>query len=150
MELKTGKWLQTKRSDEWKDSDFKVKSMRREMAFYKMLLELAEHPFQNVTHWGWVYPSGVVEGLDSLNKYGYEQRSINKVFYEKVTKRMNTTYTKQIDKLKISLITAYLTGDFPTSHSANKCSYCNFKSICPAWNGSDNPKEYLDNYQEEA
>jgi len=150
MELKTGKWLQTKRNDEWKDSDFKVKSMRREMAFYKKLLELAEHPLQNVTHWGWVYPSGSVEGLDSLNKYGYEQRSINKIFYEKVTKRMNTTYNKQIDKLKTGLITAYLTGDFPTSHSANKCAWCSFKKICPAWKGSDNPQEYLDNYKEEA
>jgi len=149
MELKTGKWVQTKRNDEWKDSDFKVKSMRREMAFYKKLLKLADHPLQEVTHWGWVYPSGTVEGLDSLNKYGYEQRSINKIFYEKITKRMDTTYTKQIDKLKTGLITAYLTGDFPTSSSAGKCAWCNFKEICPAWEGSDNPQEYLDNYQEE-
>lgn len=149
MELKTGKWVQTKRGDDWKDSDFKVKSMRREMAFYKMLLEIADHEFQDVTHWGWVYPSGVVEGMESLNKYGYEQRSINKIFYEKITKRMNTSYNKSIQKLKSGLLTAYLSKDFPTSASAGKCAWCDFKSICPAWEGSDNPQEYLDNYKEE-
>ena len=150
MELKTGKWMQTKnKEDEWQDSNFKIKSMRREMAFYKKLLKLADHEHQNVTHWGWVYPSGRVEGLDGLDKYGREQRSINKIFYESCTGRSSGTYEKAIDKLKTALITAYLAEDFPPKPSAGKCAWCNFKSICPSWEGSDDPQEYLANYQEE-
>ena len=150
MELKTGKWVQTKnRKDEWQDSKYKLKSMRTEMAFYKRLLKLADHEYQNVTHWGWVYPSGEVEGIDALNKYGYEQRSINKIFYEPCTGRTDTTYRKAIDKLITALLTAYFSENFPASPSAGKCAYCNFKPICPSWGGSDNPQEYIDNYQEE-
>ncbi len=40
MELKTGKWVQTKnKNDVWEDSSFKMQSMRTEMAFYKRLLD---------------------------------------------------------------------------------------------------------------
>ena len=150
MELKTGKWVQTKNRDgEWQDSKFKLKSMRTEMAFYKKLLKLANHEHQDVTHWGWVYPSGGEAQLDSLNKYGYEQRGVNKIFYESCTGRNGSTYEKKVDKLKTALLTAYLAEEFPPSPSAGKCAWCNFKSICPSWDGSDNPQEYIDNYQEE-
>lgn len=148
MELKTGKWVQTKnRQDEWQDSKFKMESMRQEMAFYKKLLQWANHPYQDVTHWGWVYPSGNTAELDPLNKYGYEQRGVNKVVYEEATGRRWTTFGKRIERLKTALLTAYLAEDFPTKPSAGKCAYCNFKSICPSWEGSDNPQEYLDNYE---
>lgn len=148
MELKTGKWVQTKnRQDEWQDSKFKMESMRQEMAFYKKLLQWANHPYQDVTHWGWVYPSGNTSKLDPLNKYGYEQRGVNKVVYEEATGRRWTTFGKRVERLKTALLTAYLAEDFPTKPSAGKCAYCNFKSICPSWEGSDNPQEYLDNYE---
>tara|TARA_R100001594_G_scaffold98672_3_gene133151 strand:- start:4150 stop:5154 length:1005 start_codon:yes stop_codon:yes gene_type:complete len=150
MELKTGKWVQTKnRNDEWQDSKFKVKSMRTEMAFYKTLLKMANHEYQNVTHWGWVYPSGSVTELEPLNKYGYEQRAIDRIFYESCTGRTNTTYSKTIDKLKTALLTAYLAEYFPTSPSAGKCAWCSFKGICPSWEGSDDPQEYRDNYEQD-
>jgi len=149
MELKTGKWVQTKnRQDEWKDSKFKLESMRQEMAFYKYLLQVADHPYQDVSHWGWVYPSGNTAKLDPLNKYGYEQRSINKITYEPATGRTWTTFRKRVERLKTALLTAYLAEDFPTKPSTGKCAWCNFKSICPSWEGSDNPQEYLDNYEE--
>ena len=150
MELKTGKWVQTKnREGDWQDSKFKLKSMRTEMAFYKKLLKVADHEFQNVTHWGWVYPSGTVDNLDPLNKFGYEQRAINRIFYEPCTGRRGTTYEKAVEKLKVALLTAYLANDFPTSPSSGKCAWCNFKPICPAWGGSNDPQEYLDNYTTE-
>jgi len=148
MELKTGKWVQTKnRQDEWQDSKFKLESMRQEMAFYKKLLQWANHPYQDVSHWGWVYPSGNTAKLDPLNKYGYEQRGVNKVVYEEATGRRWTTFGKRVERLKTALLTAYLAEDFPTKPSAGKCAYCNFKCICPSWEGSDNPQEYLDNYE---
>ena len=150
MELKTGKWVQTKnRQDEWEDSKFKLESMRQEMAFYKYLLQVADHPYQDVSHWGWVYPSGNTAKLDPLNKYGYEQRGVNKITYEPATGRTWTTFRKRVERLKAALLTAYLAEDFPTKASAGKCAWCNFKSICPSWDGSDNPQEYLDNYKEE-
>lgn len=150
MELKTGKWIQTKNKDgEWNDSKFKLKSMRTEMAFYKHLLKVANHEYQDVTHWGWVYPSGSVADIETLNKYGYEQRAIDRIFYEPCTGRRNTTYKKIIKKLRDALITAYLTENFPPSPSAGKCAWCSFKSICPSWEGSDDPQEYRDNYEKE-
>jgi len=48
--------------------------------------------------------------------------------------------------MKDALFTAYLTEDFPTKPSQGKCAWCSFKSICPSWDGSDDPKEYRDNY----
>jgi len=150
MELKTGKWVQTKnRQDEWTDPRFKMESMRTEMAFYKKLLGWANHAYQEVSHWGWVYPSGGESKMDDLNKYGYEQRGVNKITYEEATGRRWTTYGNRVDKLITALLTAYLANDFPTKPSAGKCAWCSFKPICPSWDGSDNPQEYLDSYKEE-
>jgi CRISPR/Cas system-associated exonuclease Cas4 (RecB family) len=148
MELKTGKWLQTKnKNDVWEDQSYKMQAMRTEMAFYKKLLGWANHPFQDVTHWGWVHPSGGEQEVEPMNKYGKEQRAVNRIIYEACTGRTWTTYSKKIDRMKNALLTAYFTGDFPTKASTGKCSWCNFKSICPSWEGSDNPQEYLDNYE---
>jgi hypothetical protein len=161
MELKTGKWLQTAKTDTtgtvtWEDQSFKVDSMRIEMAFYKHLLKVADHEHQNVTHWGWVYPSGEVEGLDAYNKYGLEQRSVNRIFYEPINankegqKQSVSRYAEgRVQRLKEALITAYLTDDFPPKPSQGKCAWCDFKSICPSWEGSDDPKEYIAKMQEE-
>ena len=157
MELKTGKWVQSRRDEDtpWEDQKFKVDGMRTEMAFYKHLLKVADHPMQNVTHWGWVFPGGEVAGLDSLNKYGYEQRSIDRIFYEPITaikEKQKQTVSRygdgRIKRLKEALFTAYLTEQWETKPSQGKCAWCNFKSICPSWEGSDNPQEYRDNYAE--
>jgi CRISPR/Cas system-associated exonuclease Cas4 (RecB family) len=147
MELKTGKWVQSKnKDDEWNDSKFKMQSMRTEMAYYQYLLAKAEHQYQNVTHWGWVYPAGSGAQLDTYNKYGYEQRAVDRIVYEALNTRTVNTYRKKIEKLKAALLTAYLTDDFPAKPSTAKCAWCSFKSICPSWDGNDNPQEYLDEY----
>ena len=49
-----------------------------------------------------------------------------------------------------ALLTAYLTDNFETSASQGKCSYCSFKGICPAWEGSDDPEEYRKAWEAEA
>lgn len=147
MELKTGKWVQSKNMhDEWKDSEYKMKSMRTEMAYYQYLLKKAEHQYQNVTHWGWVYPAGSHAQLKTFSKWGYEQRAVDRIVYETLNTRTIKTYRKKIEKLKAALLTAYLTDNFPTKPSENKCAWCSFKSICPSWDGSDNPQDYLDEY----
>ena len=89
MELKTGKWMQTKKpmQDEWNDSTYKVQSMRTEMAYYKFLLEAADHDYQDVSHWGWVYPAGKFAEVPTFNKYGNEQRSVDNITYETASGR---------------------------------------------------------------
>ena len=150
MELKTGKWMQTKKpmEDEWKDSSFKVQSMRTEMAYYKELLKMANHDLQDVSHWGWVYPAGSLVKVEPTNKYGNDQRSVDNITYESALGRNGNTYAKKINRMKEALILAYLTENFPTKPSAGKCAWCSFKSICPSWQGSDDPQEYRDNYEE--
>jgi hypothetical protein len=143
MELKTGKWIQTRKiGGDWTDSRFTVAGMRTEMAFYKHLLQLCDHEYQNVTHWGWIYPSGALIEVPPENKFGHEQRSINRVWLEPCTGRRNTDYTRIIRRDTDALITAYLTETFPPEPSTGKCAYCSFKAICPAWGGSDDPEEY--------
>ena len=151
MELKTGKWMQTKKpmQDEWNDSTYKVQSMRTEMAYYKFLLKAADHDYQDVSHWGWVYPAGKFVEVPTFNKYGNEQRSVDNITYETASGRRDTDYRKKIDRLKEALLIAYLTEEFPTKPSQGKCAWCSFKSICPSWDGSDDPQEYRDNYTEE-
>ena len=90
-----------------------MQAMRTEMAFYKRLLDGANHPFQDVTHWGWVHPSGGEQEVEPMNKYGKEQRAVNRIIYEACTGRTWTTYSKKIDRMKNALLTAYFTGDFP-------------------------------------
>tara|TARA_R100001440_G_scaffold51546_2_gene71514 strand:- start:2271 stop:3260 length:990 start_codon:yes stop_codon:yes gene_type:complete len=111
MELKTGKWVGT---------NFKVRSMRTEMAFYWDLLRKADHPLQDVTHWGWFYPAGHREDIPN---------SENHVTYEKVSKRYLTSISKSVNEL----IEAYLTDNFPPQPSTGKCAHCDFVDECPAW-----------------
>jgi len=150
MELKTGKWMQTRKiGDDRKDYNYKMASMRTEMAFYKRLLKLADHDYQNVTHWGWVYPSGAFIEVPPENKYGNEQRSINYIHYEPCTGRRDTDYKNRIKRMVNNLLTAYLTKNFPTEPSVAKCAWCSFKSICPSWEGSNDPEEYRKAWEEE-
>ena len=112
MELKTGKWVGT---------DFKVRSMRTEMAFYTDLLHKADHPLQNVSLWGWFYPYGKREGVP---------RSENHVAHETVKKTyVNNTLKRHLN----NLVEAYLTKNFVPQPSEGKCAWCEFVVECPAW-----------------
>ena len=112
MELKTGKWVGT---------DFKVRSMRTEMAFYTDLLHKADHPLKDVSHWGWFYPYGQREGVP---------RSENHVAYEKIKKRYISDTLKRHLR---NLVEAYLTNNFMPQPSEGKCAWCEFVTECPAW-----------------
>ena len=111
MELKTGKW---------NGSQFKVRNMRTEMAYYMDLLQKADHPLKDVTHWGWFYPYGYREDVPG---------SENHVGYEKVNRRYLTSLRTQLNRL----VEAYLTKNFVPSPSTGKCGYCQFIGECPAW-----------------
>lgn len=106
MELKTGKWTKYKLSD-----------MRREMAYYKMLIELSSMEELEakglgdlpVTHWGWRYSSA-----DRLD-------------YEKALRVSERAMQNALTKL----IRMYLEQDFPMTKDDFKCSYCDYMDLCP-------------------
>ena len=112
MELKTGKWRE--------GDSYKVRSMRTEMAFYAVLLKQADHPYKDVTHWGWLFPGGDRTGAD---------RTIKHWDYEKINRRYFTSIDKRID----NLIEAYVLDNFPPVPSQGKCAWCDFMDECPAW-----------------
>ncbi len=110
MEFKTGLW-----------KDYKTTSMRKEMAFYKMLFDkcpdeiLLEHdinPNIPITHWGWYYPAS------------------NYISVEEVKKRSETSVINGI----IKIIEAYEAGSFPTKFYHKTCSHCSFYGICDTAN----------------
>tara|TARA_R100000329_G_C7609891_1_gene216373 strand:- start:434 stop:1267 length:834 start_codon:yes stop_codon:yes gene_type:complete len=110
MELKTGPW-----------KEYKTTSMRKEMAFYKLLFDncpneiLEEHninPDIPITHWGWYYPQS------------------HYITVEPVKPRSETAVIKGIEKL----IEAYEEGVFPTKFFHKTCSHCSFYGICDAAN----------------
>ena len=93
--------------------------MRKEMAFYQLLIENAEpevliknglDPNIPVTHWGWYYPVS------------------NYVFAQEVKKRSMTSVMYSIAKL----LRAYETKQFPTKFYYKTCSFCSFFGICDA------------------
>tara|TARA_R100000458_G_scaffold46332_1_gene44745 strand:- start:738 stop:1574 length:837 start_codon:yes stop_codon:yes gene_type:complete len=113
MELKTGLW-----------KDYKSTSMRKEMAFYKLLLDNATpelkiekglDPDMEMTHWGWYYPAS------------------HYVTVEPVKKR---TETAVMDNIR-SLVEAYQSGLFPTKYFAKTCSSCSYFNICDATNSPE-------------
>ena len=110
FELKTGLW-----------KDYKTTSMRKEMAFYKLLyencpdeilIEKGLEPNLSMSHWGWYYPAS------------------NYVLVEPVKKRSETAVIKGIQ----DLINAYETGIFPTKYFYKTCANCSFFNICEAAN----------------
>tara|TARA_R100001591_G_C4347354_1_gene182277 strand:+ start:1061 stop:1900 length:840 start_codon:yes stop_codon:yes gene_type:complete len=110
FELKTGLW-----------KDYKTTSMRKEMAFYKLLyencpdeilIEKGLEPNLSMSHWGWYYPAS------------------NYVLVEPVKKRSETAVIKGIQ----DLINAYETGIFPTKYFYKTCASCSFFNICEAAN----------------
>ena len=106
MELKTGKY-----------GKWKVTSMRKEMAFYKILYDNAPHstlieaglnPQFNIETWGWIFP-------------------ISDVYYtEDISKRSQTAVYDNIAKL----ISSYEDGVFATKYNARMCPDCSYYSIC--------------------
>jgi hypothetical protein len=117
MELKTGKW---------KGNRWKVSSMRDEMEYYRMLVDMQpnDYPWKGkVTHWGWLYPDGGKNDGDGIH-----------FDYEEIEKR----YTpKRVNKAINTLIESHIREDFMPKPSNGKCVYCDHKKICPAWRGSD-------------
>jgi CRISPR/Cas system-associated exonuclease Cas4 (RecB family) len=108
MELKTGPW-----------KDYKVTSMRKEMAFYKLLFDNApEERLHEVglsrdyemKMWGWYYPVS------------------NHITVEPVKKQSHTAVMKGIAKL----IRAYEQETFPTKFNARTCASCSYFGICDA------------------
>ena len=110
IELKTGPW-----------KDSKTTSMRKEMAFYKLLIENAsDESLANayldreipITHWGWYFPVS------------------NYLHIEKVKKSSMTALMRGITQM----IKAYEEEEFPAKYYWKKCEYCSFQEICPAAN----------------
>lgn len=109
LELKTGPW-----------KDYKTTSMRKEMAFYQLMIEnspeeiLEKHGLtkdMEVSHWGWYYPVA------------------NHITVEEVKKRSMTALWDNIAKL----IHAYEQKEFATSFWRQTCSeYCSYYGICPS------------------
>ena len=108
FEYKTGAWKDSKQSN-----------MRKEMAFYQIMIEnapeevLAKHGLNNdmqVTHWGWYYPAS------------------NYVYAEEIKKASKTSVLKSIAKI----IWAY-ENEFEATFFHKTCSqYCAYYGICPA------------------
>jgi RecB family exonuclease len=111
MELKTGKWLPT---------SFKIRGMRKEMAFYAMLLKKADHPHKDVTHWGWLFPAG-----DRLGEKGTSKHWD----YEKINRRYFSSHETALE----NLIEAHILNHFPPDPTQGKCAHCSFMEDCPAW-----------------
>ena len=109
-ELKTGKW-----------ADYKLPDMRREMAFYKFLIENCDSAYLQernidapVTHWGWRYSAA-------------DHWTIEK------TKSASMIAMK--NRMK-KLIKMYLDQEFPIAEENYKfspCSYCDKLELCPKY-----------------
>ena len=108
LELKTGPW-----------KDYKLTMMRKELAFYKILLENAPQemirdagldPNIPITNWGWYYPQSNYLQVEKV-----KIQSINAV-YNGIAK----------------LIKAYELQEFDAKYYYNTCQHCSFMSICPA------------------
>lgn len=108
LELKTGAW-----------KDYKTTSMRKEMAFYKMLVENAtDESLANagisrdipITNWGWYYPAS------------------NYIHVEPV----KTSSYKAVMNGICQLLHAYEQKEFNAKYYYSTCQHCSFYSICPS------------------
>ena len=98
MELKTGLW-----------KDYKKTMMRKEMAFYKVLMDAdPDCNLDPITHWAWYYPAS------------------NYMYVEPVKKSSTTAVISGIAEL----IKAYENGVFPTKYFARTCASCSYFGIC--------------------
>ena len=106
MEFKTGAW-----------KDYKTSSMRKEMAFYKLMIDNCSdevlrqaglEPNVPVTHWAWYYPIS------------------NYVYVEPIKKTSMTAMMKSIARL----IHAYERKSFPAKYFYKTCAHCSYFGIC--------------------
>jgi CRISPR/Cas system-associated exonuclease Cas4 (RecB family) len=98
VELKTGQWKARKQAH-----------MRKEMAFYKVLMDAdPDCNLDPITHWAWYYPDS------------------NYFEVEPVRSHQINSIPKRIGKL----IYAYEQGIFPASYFAKKCQFCSYIGIC--------------------
>ena len=141
MELKTGKYK----------ARSKVPSMRKEMAFYKMMLEHSKHTeFLPITHWGWEFPGGGINGGEGPT-----------IYYEPTEKKWAAM--KSVEKALQRLVKAHIDMEFPPDpwmgkkrddetledlleRNGMKCSWCDFREHCSFWSLTD---EFLDEIMEE-
>jgi hypothetical protein len=107
FELKTGKWKDNKTSD-----------MRKEMAYYKFLIDNCDSEYlkergidRPVTHWGWRYSAADHWNIEAVKKIS--ERSMMK----RVT----------------DLIKMYLDEHFPPTIDDFKCSWCSIIELCPKY-----------------
>ena len=107
FELKTGKW-----------KDAKTTEMRKEMSFYKFLIDHADPKYlkerginRTVTHWGWRY---------SAADYWHSEK-VKAVSERAMMKRVR------------DLIKMYLDNHFPPTKDDFKCSYCSMIELCPKY-----------------
>lgn len=106
IELKTGPW-----------KDYRTTAMRKEMAFYKLLVENAYQESLDaagvdrdtpITHWGWYYPAS------------------NYLHTEAVKKSSMTALIRGIT----TIIKAYELKEFPAKYYHKTCLHCSFFPIC--------------------
>jgi hypothetical protein len=128
MELKTGKYK----------AKSKVTSMRKEMQFYRWMLENSAHyEYLPITHWGWEFPGGGMKDGDGPT-----------IYYEPVKSAHQTpsSVMKSIQKL----VKAHIENDFPTPTDKDvilwgtkngpdglmsKCDWCSYTDVCPRFTG---------------
>lgn len=106
-ELKTGKW-----------KDNKATEMRKEMSYYKFLIENCDSAYlqergidRPVTHWGWRYSAAD----------HWMTEPVKKISERAMMKRLN------------DLIKMYLDNHFPPTKQDFKCGYCNYLELCPKY-----------------
>jgi CRISPR/Cas system-associated exonuclease Cas4 (RecB family) len=106
IELKTGLWA------DWKTGD-----RRKEMAFYKFLVENANQESLDaagidrdipITHWGWYYPES------------------NHIHVEPVKKASMSSLTR----LFVNMIKSYEDDNFEAKYYYKTCQHCSFYPIC--------------------
>lgn len=107
FELKTGKWKDSKASD-----------MRKEMAYYKFLIDHADPEYLKekninypVTHWGWRFSAADFWMSEKVKK---------------ISERSMLMRIKELIKM-------YLDNHFPPTKDDFKCSYCSMIELCPKY-----------------
>ena len=107
FELKTGKWKPNKTTD-----------MRKEMAYYKFLIDNADPEYlkergidRPVTHWGWRFSAADF----------WMSEKVKSVSERAMMKRVK------------DLIKMYLDEHFPPTEQDFKCAYCSLIELCPKY-----------------
>lgn len=123
MELKTGKY-----------NKYKVNSMRKEMAFYKMMLDHSPHEeFLPITHWGWEFPGGGINGgvgptiyYEGVRKVGATEKELVKLVKAHID--MEFPPTPFMGRLKEGI---------PLEEQKLKCNWCDYQEHCEFWSLTD-------------